>query len=83
MLSTLFVVGMVVAVAACWRANTLNRAIGAETEAPTGVMVVLLIVAVATAGLEAGPLLDGCSLIDPNESWASWLAWIAAGCYWP
>ena len=42
-MSGLFVVGMLVAVVACWRANLLDRAEGIVPTAPTGIMLALFV----------------------------------------
>lgn len=85
----LLVAGGLIAWGSCLWSNYLDRRAGLDGEAPSwltsgaGVAsLVAVLLVVSQSVLSADVIQDPCSVIDPNESWAAWLLWLAAGCGW-
>ena len=88
---TLCGIGGAVAWIACMYANRLDRLENKKPDAdvaailttPAGVFGFVVIASLlGSAVLHADEYIDTCSLIDPNESWAAYVIWLAAGCFW-
>ena len=52
--------------------------------APAGVFGVIVLALLSSRVVQASqPYVDGCDLVDPSTlTWAQYLLWLAAGCFW-